>query len=248
MAESSNIIFLHHSTGKCIYQGGGRSFLRYRHGVREWFRKYNRSMGCNYRFDTMVFPHQPYPWSNYPYDYWLIWVDNQGYQGQQSLEELAEKYDVIIWKHCFPVCMMQQDEESDVRSPIKTLDNYKLQYDALKQKMRQFPQTRFIVWTGAAMLETNISAEEGRRAKEFFSWVRDEWDEKNDNIFIWDFFQIEAGKGCFLKPEYAQGIKDPHPNKYLSRMAAPLFCRRIVDVIEGRGDESSVLGEDPIRA
>jgi hypothetical protein len=37
----------------------------------------------------------------------------------------------------------------NIASSVKSEENYKLQYNALKAKMHEFPNKRFIVWTGA---------------------------------------------------------------------------------------------------
>ena len=42
--------------------------------------------------------------------------------------------------------------EADVSSDVKSIENYQLQYSALKEKIYEFPETLFIVWTGAAQV------------------------------------------------------------------------------------------------
>ncbi len=73
--------------------------------------------------------------------------------------------------------------------------------------------------------------------------MRTEWDQPGDNIFLFDFHQLETEGGLYLKDEYAAGSEDSHPGPDFSKRAASLFCSRIVAVMEGRGDESSVTGE-----
>ncbi len=232
------IAFLHHSTGKVIWDAG----------VREWFDGYRRERGKRYRIDEMTFPRRsPYGWKNYPYDYWNIWVRNEGpkkYMKEPTLEILAKKYDLIIWKHCFPVSDIGPDTgEADIASEARRIENYTPQYDALKEKMREFPETAFLVCTGAALTAGATDGDSARRARMFFEWVRDEWDEKGDNIYIWDFHALETEGGLYLKDEYAAGPTDSHPNDSFARRVAPLLCRRIVDVIEGRGHATSLTGE-----
>lgn len=229
--KTVKIIFLHHSTGECIWNGG----------VPEWLRKYNAGHGTNYQVVEQVFPKDsPYGWKNYPYDYWNIWVNHAGnktFMTEPTLEILTKQYDVIIWKHCFPVSDIEEDTGSaDVSSEDKRIENYKLQYEALKKKMHEFPNKKFIVWTGAAKVAGDADKESAKRARTFFEWVKNRWDEKGDNIYIWDFYGLETGGGLYLKNEYAAGKDDSHPNGSFSRKAASLFCQRVVDIIEGRGD------------
>ena len=238
MKKNANILYLHHSTGNCLWNGG----------IQEWVADYNRTQGTAYRISEQVFPkNEPYGWSNYPYDYWNIWVNNAGdsaHLEEPTLEMLTQDYDLVVFKHCFPVSSIQRDRDSsNPASDEKTLGNYRLQYAALKEKMRSFPETQFLVWTNAALLSTNFTVEEATRSREIVDWVTGEWDETGDNIFVWDFFSLETDGKIFLNPSYANGEKDPHPNQDFSARTAPLFCRRLVSVIEGTGDQTSLTGE-----
>lgn len=230
----AKIIFLHHSTGGVIWGGG----------VEGWFSTYNGSKGTSYQITAPDYPDAPYPWANYPYDYWNIWINHAGnaeYEGNETLEMLTQQYDVIVWKHCYPVSGVGPDTGSpSISSEAKTLENYKLQYAALKDKMHSFPSTLFVVWTGAALKQSETNAEDAERAKQFFDWVKGTWDEKGDNVFVWDFWQLETEGGLYLLDAYAT---DSHPNDTFAAKAAPLFAQRVVDVIEGRGDTGSLTGE-----
>ena len=227
---SAEIVFLHHSTGGVIWNGG----------VPAWFATYNAAHGTDYQIAEVSYPNSPYPWDNYPYDYWNLWVNHAGptaYEGQATLEMLTPLYDVIVFKHCFPVSNIGPDTGSpDVASAAKTQENYKLQYAALKTKLRSFPANRFIVWTGAAKLAATTTPEAATRAKQFFDWVRTVWDEPGDNIYVWDFFGLETDGGMYLLPEHAASAGDDHPSGTFAAEVAPLFAQRVVDVIEGRGD------------
>jgi hypothetical protein len=236
--SDSKIIFLHHSTGKNIWDGG----------VEDWFINYNQENNITYCIKEQSFPKQsPYGWNNYPFDYWNIWVDNAGtepFKDEPTLEIITEKYDVVILKHCFPVSDIEEDSgEPDITSYVKSLENYKLQYEALKEKMQQFSNTNFVVWTIPALVEKITTEEKALRAQEFYNWVKNDWDEKGDNIFLWDFYELETEGGLYFKDEYARSSENSHPNETFSKTVAPLFCQRIVDIIEGRGDSSDLTGK-----
>lgn len=238
MGKYISIIYLHHSTGNGIWRGG----------VLPWFIQYNAENGTNYRIIERAFPSgKPYKWKNYPFDYWNIWVKNAGYKPymeEPTLETLTQLFDVIVFKHCFPVSNIKADTGNpDITSEEKTLENYKLQYAALKKKLREFPENRFIVWTGAALVKNNTNEENAKRAKEFFEWVKNDWDEKGDNIYIWDIWELETEGGIYLKGEYARSADNSHPNTEFNKITAPLIAKRIVDVIEGRGDSSPITGK-----
>ena len=237
LGGNAQIVLLHHSTGGRIWSGG----------VPAWFASYNSQHETKYSIKELSFPKStPYGWNNYPYDYWNIWVNNCGdqpYLEEPTLEMLTQDYDVIVWKHCYPVSDIQPDTGSPgISSSTKKTGNYKLQYEALKEKMKEFPETRFIVWTGAALVEGVTTEEKAMRARAFFEWVKNEWDEPGDNIYIWDFFELETDGGLYLKNEYAQSPTDSHPNSTFSASAAAYLCNRIIDVIEGSGDTGSHTG------
>ncbi|MBN2342968.1 MAG: hypothetical protein JXR45_15840 [Deltaproteobacteria bacterium] len=232
------MIFLHHSTGSNVWGGG----------VPEWFTQYNADNGTNYSISELAFPDgENYPWANYPYDYWYLWVENGGpdpVEAQPTLEMLTTEYDVIVFKHCFPVSSIVEDNGTpDISSEEKTIANYQLQYAALKEKLHSFSDTRFVVWTGAANVAGATNEADAARARTFFDWVKTEWDESGDNIYIWDFFELETEGGIYLLEEYAAGATDSHPNESFCQYAAPLFSNRVVNVITGRGDATGILGE-----
>ncbi len=235
--DDTRVIYLHHSTGGVIWEGGVAAAVA----------AHNDEAGTAYAIEERAYPNDPYPWENYPYDYYNIWVANAGdtpYEGQDTLEILTHDYDVIVFKHCFPVSGIGADTGApDVASSAKTLENYRAQYAALKDKLHEFPEHRFLVWTGAALTASSSDAEQGARAREFFTWVKEEWDEPGDNVFVWDFFELETEGGDFLLDAYsADGGGDSHPSADFAAAVAPLFATRLVDVIEGRGDTGSLTG------
>ena len=238
MPDDTRIIYLHHSTGGVIWGGG----------VPDEVTTYNTANGTTYEITERAYPSgDPYPWANYPYDYWNIWINNEGsatYMEEETLELLTPQYGVIVFKHCFPVSGIEADTGSpDITSETKSLENYHLQYEALKTKMRSFPGNRFLVWTGAALTAANTDADQAARAREFFEWVKNTWDEPGDNIFVWDFFELETAGGNVLLDSNAEAPDNSHPNAAFAARVAPLFVNRLVSVIRGTGDTTSLTGE-----
>jgi len=226
LANDARIILLHHSTGRCVWNGG----------VEQWFAAYNAQHRTNYRISEVEFPkREPYGWKNYPWDYWNIWVNHAGdmpFMEEPTLEMLTKDYDVIVFKHCFPVSAVQADTGTgDIADETKTLANYKLQYEALKAKLHEFEETRFVVWTSAALVGARTDPEQAQRSKDFVEWVKNQWGQGNDNIFVWDFHQLETEGGLYLKSEYAEGETNSHPNETFCRQAAGRLCQRIIEAI-----------------
>jgi hypothetical protein len=236
------IIFLHHSTGKKIWIGSTNKFINKLTGgndVQKFFRDYNKKNGTDYSITNCIFPKAfPYGWKNYPYDYYNIWVRNSGdkpFMEEPTLEILTKTFDIIVFKHCYPVSNILPDINlPDINSEEKRLENYKLQYNALKSKMHEFPGTKFIIWTPAIYKKTQLTEGEANMTYSFYKWMIEEWDEKGDNIFIWDFYKYETEGGLYLLEEYSSGPLNSHPNREFSSRISPLFCKYVIDVIESR--------------
>ena len=258
-----NIIFLHHSTGGIIWQGAkpsvfARAARKVSPGLADivgqkaklpsLFDRYNEARGKNYIIKDMIFPKaSPYGWHNYPYDYYNIWVKNAGdtpYMEEPTLEILTKNYQVIIFKHCYPVCNIgTENGDAEINSDYRSISNYKLQYLALREKLLEFPATKFIIFTGAAQARSNIQEDSARRAREFFKWVVEEWDLPGDNIYIWDLYSLETEGGLYLRDEYAISAGDSHPNDEFAAKASELLFSRIIDVIENDGIGTNLAGE-----
>jgi hypothetical protein len=242
MKLQQKIVFLHHSTGKCIWLGDTSEYvyrLTRKGAVQKYFDSYNKKNITDYLITEMVFPKkEPYGWKNYPFDYYNIWVRNAGqekYLGEPTLEILTREYDTIIIKHCFPVGRILEDTGSpDIDSEEKRLENYKLQYNALKNKMHSFPDTKFIIWTPPALVKNQVTPGQAQRTYEFYRWMADDWFEKGDNIFLWDFYKYETEGDLYLRDQYACSATDSHPGKAFSERMAPVFSQYVIDVVESR--------------
>jgi hypothetical protein len=257
-----NIIFLHHSTGEVIWNGAPSSIFKKalskisnrladifstKAMLPVLFEKFNKEHNKNYHIKEITFPKAvPYGWQNFPYDYYNIWVKNAGekpYMEEPTLEMLTKENQIIIFKHCFPVCYINSDKDSaDINSDVKTLSNYRLQYNAIRDKLHEFPKTKFILFTGAAQVKLNISEDKAKRAKEFFTWVINEWDLPGDNIYLWDLYSLQTEGGLFFRDEYSVSPSDSHPNEYFAREAAKLLFNRIIDIIENDGSKTQLTG------
>ena len=234
---ATTVLYLHHSTGLAVWDGGVPGLVERRNAV----------AGTDLQVVERAFPHRPYPWDNNPYDYWNAWVNHSGdhrVQGQATLEDLVGAYDVIVWKSCYLAGdMVPDDGRPDVASPVRTLANYRLQYLALRDAMHRFPGTTFIVWTLPPKVATDTDPTAAELARQFATWVRQEWDQPGDNVFLWDYRAIAAPDDLYLPAAWAVGERDSHPGTELSRRAAALFVQRLVDVVAGRGDRTPATGE-----
>jgi hypothetical protein len=258
----ASIIYLHHSVGEHIWNGKPTPFvqkavrkvsrkladkLSYKGKLPKLFKAYNLEHEKNYLIHQLSFPQaSPYGWNNFPYDYYNIWVENAGeepFMEEPTLELLTKDYQVVIFKHCYPMSSIQPDQDSaDINSYLHTVSNYKLQYLALKEKLQAFPETKFILFTGAVQVIANLSEEEAIRSREFFNWVRDEWDQPGDQIYLWDLYSLQTEGGLYFKDEFAVSQQDSHPNKEFAGRVVELLFNRIIDVVENDGKGTSLTG------
>ncbi len=247
------ILFLHHSTGGGVYYEGG---------VPERIDDYNSSHGTAFRISERSYPDSPYPWENYPYDYWNLWINGaceSGNPNVECIENLTQNYDVIIFKHCFPGAAVESDSGSpDVASPVKTLENYKAQYRTLRDMMDSYPDNLFIVWTLAPLHRLATTSAEAARAKKFVDWVTEDFltedGSGHPNIALFDFWGIVAednpqavpGQVNCLKYEYEASHvgQDSHPNATANQTAGPQFAELIVDAAADYFGEDAAAGDD----
>ena len=238
------IIFIHHSTGYSVWLGKTNNYvykLTKKGDVQKYFERHNRRNKTDYNISERFYPKKaPYGWNNYPFDYYNIWVKNAGdkpYMEEATLEILTKEYDVIIFKHCFPVSNIVEDSGNpDINSSVKSLENYKIQYDALRQKMHEFPDNKFILWTPAVQTQKLLSEDQAMRTLDFRDRIVNEWDVKGDNIYIWDFYSHETEGGLYLAEKNSVSSDNSHPNVQFATRMAPLFGQYIIDVIESRVD------------
>ncbi len=243
-ATEVNIIFLHHSTGDNLV-GEGR--------VKEWFDTYNSDNGTRYKFNTRFYPGlKPQPMYNYPYNYWNLWVNNAcdaKYANERPcFEDLVREYDVIIFKHCYPGSDVEKNTGfPDISSDRKSIENYRLQYRALRDLFDKHPDNHFIIWTLPPRNRVATTYKKARRAKDFVKWVKEDFltedGKDHHNISIFDFWGLTAelskkpgtkGEPYCLKWDYERyhGKRDSHPNETANRTIGLLFGEFIVNSIK----------------
>jgi len=263
--DAQKAIFLHHSTGAGVWSGGNGS------SVPDLLDAYNTENGTAYEIVERSFPTGSYPWDNYPYDYWNIWINGNCSETElstQCLENICNEYDLVIFKHCFPGAAIQADNgEPDVTSDTKTTGNYKAQYRALRTLMDGFSETKFMVWTLVPLHRLATNADEASRAKAFVDWVNKDWlneaGKSHPNIFIFDFFahvaeqstEPENGQTYCLKYDYegSHTGSDSHPNDLANAVMAPVFIQAVTDVFEqgntgtGKAETTAFLYPNPVK-
>lgn len=254
-AQINKAIFLHHSTGSGVYSTGK---------VSQWITNYNTQNKTNYSVTEFSYPDTPWDWENYPYDYWKLWVNgscNNTIENIQCLDNLCQKYELIIFKHCYPGAGIEKDiDNGNVTSSKKTINNYKLQYRALLNLFDQYPNNKFMVWTLVPLHRNATTSEVAKRAAEFVNWVKTEWLTENGkshpNVSVFDFFGHAAeqnanptqGVQYCLKYEYEgdHNGSNSHPNTIANQTIGPLFAAEIVKVLSKNATNVSERTDAPV--
>ena len=239
-SQKNKAIFLVHSTGTSLFSEGK---------VTDWVKTHNSANGTSFQISTRTYPNTPWPWENYPYDYWKLWVDNSCNNSDPDIEclaSIASNYGLVIFKHCYPGAGLNSDTgKPDVKSNRKSIENYKLQYRALRTLMDGLPDKKFMVWTLVPLHRLATTTEQAARAYEFVQWVKEQWltedGKQHSNIFIFDFFSLAAemnknpanGKQYCLKYdyEYSHTSNDSHPNTLANATIGPLFAQAAIKVL-----------------
>jgi len=246
-AGTEEAILLHHSTGGNLYSEGN---------VADYVQNYNSTNGTSYAIDERAYPTSPYPWNNYPYDWWNLWVTenedgtvrtpacDSSNSNIECLNTLTQSYNTIIFKQCYPGADVLADTGTpDITSSRKSLENYKAQYRALRREFDKYPNNLFIAWTLVPRHRLATNTENAARAKQFVDWVKNDWltedGQSHPNIKIFDFWGNVAetnsnpsqGQVNTLKYEYERSHtgSDSHPNTLANQTVGPIFAQEVID-------------------
>ena len=165
----------------------------------------------------------------------------------ECLDKLANDYNLVIIKHCYPGAGILSDLGApEVSSDRKSLENYKAQYRALRTLMGSFPSTKFMVWTLTPLHRLETDAGQASRAKQFVDWVKNTWltedGNEHPNIIVFDFFSLVAeqnpspadGQQYCLKYGYERSHTDGsdlHPNRAANEYVGPIFAQAVLDAL-----------------
>lgn len=226
--DFTNVVFLHHSTGRnLIYQSGVRERLT-EAGFQFWDHDYN--------WEGLIRPDGTR--TDYSYG---IPDDNTDPDGLASL--FAQRvyglplnafsglmqHKVIAFKSCFPV--------SDIASH-EQLERNRAYYLQIRDVMDQHPDRIFIVVTPPPLNPAATDAETAARARAFANWLgSDEFLAEHPNVFTFDFFDLLAEENPLapdfnmLRATYREG-EDSHPNQLANETIGPLFTDFIIEAVQ----------------
>jgi len=217
------IIFLHHSTGQNLIDGGGvregltaLGYLFFDHG-------YN---GEGLRLADGAWSGESFnvPDDNTDPDGFAAIFSQPYHDPPDNAFSHLMKYDVILFKSCFPTSNIADDGQ---------LRDYQDYYLSIRDTIDQYPQKLFVVVTPPPQVPNNSNPDEGRRARAFASWLNsNEYLEGHPNLVTFDFFNLLAGEDDFLKPSYRVDEWDAHPNDLANQHIGPILVDYLDNAIQ----------------
>lgn len=225
-------VFLHHSTGECIWGPNGSTT-----SVPDEMTKYNYLHGYTNN-DSVTLSEQGWPvnpWNN-EWERWHRIFDNED-TIEADIRPILVDNPIIIIKSCFPSSGMRDiGSPSDTLTPeAKTMYNYKWHWRNFIRIMQQHPGNFFVVWTNAPLVDTNSYP--AMLSDIFCRWAKDTLANGLDpqfglfpsNVYVFDFFHKLAGPDGKLPLEYAASESDSHPNAAATELVAPQFVQEVFD-------------------
>jgi len=226
----TNVIFLHHSTGRALIAEGNVRPLLTKLGYRFWDHGYNH--------EGLVRPDGTPTHASYRIP------GNRG-QGNTDVDGLAKlfmqpvtnppsnafsrllQHEVIVFKSCFPNSAIKSDEMQE---------QFQAWYLQMRDVMDQHPDRIFILVTSPPLHPMATNADEARRARAIANWLKsDEYLAGHPNVFVFDFFDLLADPFTnTLRAEYQLSPNEPdsHPNRLANERIGPLFVKFIDEAVQ----------------
>jgi hypothetical protein len=225
----TNVIFLHHSTGRALIEEGNVRPALTALGYQFWDHGYNDARG-------LVRPDGTRTEASYH-------IPGGGAGGNTDVDGLAElfsqpvtdppanafsrllQHEVIAVKSCFPNSAVKSDE---MQLQFQTW------YVQMRDIMDQHPDRVFIIVTSPPLHPQQTNASESRRARAIANWLKsDAYLAGYPNIFTFDFFDLLADPSTnTLRSEYQLDRVDSHPNRLANETIGPLFVEFIDEAVQ----------------
>jgi hypothetical protein len=225
-------VFLHHSTGGCIWGPNGSTT-----SVPVEITSYNSSRSFSEN-STCSLTEQGWPatpWDNEWYRWHNIFENKDTIDA--DIRPILKNNKIIIIKSCYPSSNMSGfGAAADTITPTrKSTWNYKWHWRNFIKAMAKHPDNFFVIWTNAPLIGcTNF---EGQLSDAFCRWAKDTLALGLDpvcgrfpaNVYIFDFFHKLAGTDGKLPLQYAASSGDSHPNADATALVAPQFVHEVFD-------------------
>jgi hypothetical protein len=260
----SNMMFVHHSTGRnMIRDSGVRSILdshnvKFGTAIKLWDHDYHS--GNTYtgiiRPDSTAFPDWSYGAEAndiQPDGWFTVFCTNSAFR-----DSLFNRHDVIVLKN--------DHSTGDIISSTQ-LAQYLGEYLQIRDVLDQYPDKLFVLMSGPPRRPEEITVAEADRARVFYDWLQSPaYMNGHPNIVFFDLFDALASPNDpadptrnMLREEYRRPypVDDSHPNEFANRTIGPQFASLLIrlvdpdwiDLLTGAGEPApapfALLGNHP---
>jgi len=227
--DFTNVIFLHHSTGRnLIHQGGVRERLT-EAGFQFWDHDYNFE-GLTRPDGALAGYSYSIPDDNTDPDGFARLFAQPVYGFSLNAFSGLMQHEVIAFKSCFPASRVTSDEQ---------LAEYKAYYLGMREVMDQHRDRIFIVVTPPPLTPAVTDAGAAARARAFADWLKsEEFLAGHPNVFTFDLFDLlaegdpSAPDLNMLRATYRGEGEDSHPNQPANETIGPLFADFIIQAVQ----------------
>lgn len=221
----TNIIFLHHSTGRNLIEEGKVRQLLAEKGYSLWDHDYNfigltrpdgsKTNTCyNIPNDTSEIRGNG---NTDPEGLAILFKQTVNNPPDHAFSRLLQ-HEVIIFKSCFPNSAIKSEQ---------LLELYKKWFIEIRDVIDKYPEKIFIPFTLPPLHPLKTNSEEAKRARIWANWLRsNDFLDGHPNIYVFDFFDYFAdSSGNMLKKDFQRDANsgDSHPNKLANQKIGPIF-------------------------
>lgn len=225
--QFTNIVFLHHSTGRnLIAQGQVRQQLT-RAGYTFWDHDYNYEGFFDPQGKRLPYTYN-IPGDNTDPDGLAVLFAQPAYGLPVNALSGLLQHEVIVLKSCFPTSNIADEEQ------LARLQSY---YLGMRQTMDAHPERLFILLTQPPLNPAETNLERAARARHLAAWLAsDEFRAGHPNVYVFDFFDRlaeadpEAPDANMLRLPYRDGA-DSHPNQAANAAIGPQLVEFILQSI-----------------
>lgn len=230
-ADLTNIIFLHHSVGSGLIEGGAmRSVVAaynsaHGTGFGLWDHGYNsdglhNANGAGLGIDYAV------PGDNTePAGYAYLWTSTQA-DATACRNQFMANHQVIAFKSCFTASAI---------TDANMLAEYKQDYLAIRAFFDQHLEKLFLVITPPPRHRLDTTSAQAAFARQFADWLKSNtFLGGRTNIVCFDLFDALAGSDNVLKYTYegSHTSTDSHPNTLANQTVGPLLANALVSAAD----------------
>ncbi|MCA9924121.1 MAG: hypothetical protein KC421_17215 [Anaerolineales bacterium] len=231
----TNIIFLHHSTGRNLLEQGQVRPLLTAHGYQLWDHDYNH-VGLTQPDGTLTNAHYQIPGMLGRGDTDVdglarLFAQPVTDPPQNAFSRLLQ-HEVIIVKSCYPNSAVKDEAMQQ---------QFQAWYEQMRDVIDAHPDKLFIIMTSPPLHPLATTAEEATRARAVADWLTsDDFLSGHPNLFVFDFFDLLADPDShMLRPAYRETSDEAqsHPNRLANETIGPLFVDFVDTAVQTyRGD------------